>query len=143
MADFSLTDILNQTEFQPLSSLFYEKVVMSGEVLYDFDEPAQTLYYLEKGRLSVQKHTGFEEKMQVIALLDSGTIVSEASLLKGYCHQTRVVAVDQCQLLCLDREKYTQLRKDSAETAALFLEYILRIVSLRLEKTSERLAHIL
>ena len=143
MADSSLTDILNQAKFQPLASLFYEKVVMPGESLYDFDESAQTLYYLESGRLSVQKHTGFEEKMQVIALLDSGAIISEASLLKGYSHQTRVVAVDQCHLLCLDREKYTQLKKDSAETAALFLEYILRIVSLRLEKTSERLAHIL
>ena len=143
MSESSFTGFLSQAQFQPLGSLFYVKTVVSGETLYDFDEPADTLYYLEKGRLSVQKHTGFEEKMQVIALLDPGAIISEASLLGGYCHQTRVAAVDQCQLLCLDREKYMQLKKDDAETATIFLEYILRIVSLRLEKTSERLAHIL
>ncbi len=143
MTDSSITVFPDPLKFSSLVPLFYKKTVLPGESLYDFDEPADTLYYLEDGRLCVYKHTGFEEKMQVIALLDSGAIVSEASLLDGHRHQTRVAAVDRCQLLCLDREKYLGLKKDHAQTAGLFLEYILRIVSLRLEKTSERLARIL
>ncbi len=143
MSIVSFSDFLAQDVCQQVAPLFKEKRLLIGETLFDYEEASDTFYFLQEGRLSVQKFTGFQEKMQVVALLDSGAVVSEAALLDGHVHQTRVVAVEDSLLLCLEGKKFTQLKASNPDVAHSFLEIVFSIVSLRLEKTSARLAHIL
>lgn len=140
---FSFADFLEREDCRQFASLFYEKNISAGKTLFDYDEPAETFYFLKEGRLSVQKFTGFQEKMQVVALFGSGAIVSEAALLPNHKHRTRVVAIEDCQLLCLAAKDYLQFKGDASDVVNSFMEFVFSIVSLRLEKTSERLAHIL
>ncbi len=133
------------TESDKSSILSYcsEKRLSAGSVLFEYGEPSVTLYFLDEGRLAVHKFTGFQGKMQVVALLDHVTVVGESALLTKYCHKTKVTAIDNSLLYCLTQEKFQLLQKEDPELAARFLEYLLHVVSLRLEKTSERLAQIL
>ena len=134
---------MNEGDKSSILSYCSEKRLPAGAVLFEYDEPSLTLYLLAEGRLAVHKFTGFQEKMQVVALLDNATVVSESALLTNAGHTTKVTAIESSLLYCLTQEKYHLLQKENPELAARFLGYLLRVVSLRLEKTSERLAQIL
>ena len=124
-------------------SLLTEKRLEIGSVLFEYDEPSEKLYFLKDGHLAVYKTTGFHQKMQVIALLDPGTVVGEAALLQSQVRKTRITAIEESRLFCLERKDFLRFQKAFPENALRFLEHLLTIVSLRLEKTSERLARIL
>lgn len=134
---------MNESDKGSILSYCSEKRLSAGAVLFEYGEPSVTLYFLDKGRLAVHKFTGFQEKMQVVALLDTATVVGESALLTKKCHKTKVTAIEDSLLYCLTQEKFQLLQKEDSELAARFLEYLLHVVSLRLEKTSERLAQIL
>lgn len=144
MVDFlSGIDFSDNNERLELVSLFTEKKLTASECLFDFDEPALRLFFLIEGHLAVHKYTGFLEKMQVIALLDPGAVVGEAALLHHHVRRTRVTAIVESRLFCLGKKDFATFQKQFPESSSRFLEYLLSIVSLRLEKTSERLARIL
>lgn len=134
---------MNEGDKRSIFSYCTEKRLSTGTVLFEYGEPSLTLYFLAEGRLAVHKFTGFQEKMQVVALLDGPAVVSESALLKEKVHRTKVTAIENSLLYCLTQEKYQLLQKENSDLAARFLSYLLHVVSLRLEKTSERLAHIL
>jgi len=119
------------------------KKLTAGQVLFDYGESGKAVYFIENGRLAVHKFTGFQNKMQVVALLDKGSIAGESAMLEKHCHKTKVTAIEDSTLFSLSIEKYKTLEKDQPELALRFLKYILTVTSLRLEKTSERLAQIL
>ncbi len=124
-------------------SLFTKQKLAAGEVLFHCNEPAEKFYFLNEGHLGVHKYTGFLEKMQMIAILDPGAVVGEAALLQYHARNTRVTAIVESRLSCLERKDFSSFQKQFPESAFCFLEYLFSIASLRLEKTSERLARIL
>lgn len=142
-SSFSFLDFLDEDGQRFVSTLLSEKKISAGDVLFEYGDPAETVYFLSQGRLSVHKFTGFQEKLQVIALLDPGAIIGEAALLQNHVRQTRIVAIEDCRLFCLNRKDFDRLKDHSGELASRFLEHILFIVTLRLEKTSDRLARVL
>ncbi len=124
-------------------SLFTEKHIAADKILFDCNEPADKVYFLKEGHLAVHKHTGFLEKMQVIALLDPGTVIGEAALLQKHVHTTRVTSAVDSKLFFIKRNEFLRFQKHFPESGFCFLQYLFFIVNLRLEKTSERLARIL
>jgi CRP-like cAMP-binding protein len=64
-------------------------------------------------------------------------------VLGAHLHKTKVTATEEATLLSLSKEEYQRLLSEQPELALRFLSYLISIVTLRLEKTSERLAQIL
>jgi CRP/FNR family transcriptional regulator, cyclic AMP receptor protein len=128
---------------QEFFSLFTEKKVAAGDILFDYNDPADEFYLLTKGHLAVHKFTGFLKKMQVIALLDPGAVVGEGAILEKHVRNTRVTAIEESSLLGITKKDFFSFNKRFPENGSQILEYLLSIVSLRLEKTSARLARIL
>lgn len=141
-AFFSSIDFSKESKRQ-FFSLFKDEKIAADEILFDYNEPAEKLYVLTEGHLAVHKYTGFLEKMQVIALLDPCTVVGEAALLQRYIHTTRVTAIVDSKVSFIKRKEFLDFQKQYPESGSSFLQYLFSIVSLRLEKTSERLARIL
>ncbi len=140
----TVTGLTDQEAVGALSLVLDETDLAIGDVLFDYsDSVADTMYFLSQGHLAVYKKTGFQEKMQVIALLDPGTIVGEGALLAKHRRETRVTAIQESRMWCLTRTDFTAFQKQFPVSACLLLENILARVTLRLEKTSERLARIL
>ena len=130
-------------ERSELVSLFSSKELGTGDVLFEYDDIAEALFFLQKGNLAVHKYTGFLEKMQVIALLDPGTVIGEGALLKGHIRKTRVTAIKDSMLVCLHKKDFENFSKKFPRSGSVFLEYLLSTITLRLERTSDRLARIL
>jgi CRP-like cAMP-binding protein len=91
----------------------------------------------------VQNKTGFGEKMQVVALLDPGAPVGEKGLLGPRPRGATLVAVKDSKLLTLSGDAFDILADKSPVLAIKLLKFLLNRVSLRLEKSSERLTHVL
>lgn len=128
---------------QGFISLCTEEKLNAGAALFDYSELAEKMFFLENGQLAVHKKTGFLQKMQVIALLSPGAVIGEAALLEGHVRDTRIIAIEDSRLFCLERRDFVRFQQEFPESAFRLLEYLLSIASLRLEKTSERLARIL
>ena len=126
-----------------LISAFTEKRMNPGDVLFDYRDTAKTLYFVKEGSLAVHKFTGFLEKMQVIALLDSGAVIGEAAMLNGHLRKTRITAIKKSIVACLGKDDFESFSRKFPRSGFVFLEYLFLTATLRLEKTSDRLARIL
>lgn len=115
----------------------------AGEILFRSGQSADHFYVLVAGRLAVQKHTGFAERMQVVALLDSGAPLGESGLLTGRLHGATLTAVQPCRLLTLSAQAYATLAQEHSPLAVKLLTWVVERISLRLQKSSERLALVL
>lgn len=134
---------MDERDWQSVYAFCSVKSLVAGRVLFNYGEPGKAIYFIQGGRLGVHKFTGFQKKMQVVALLDKGSVVGEAALLDNHCHKSKVTAVEDSELFRLSIQKYQTLLNEQPELALRLLAYLFSITSLRLEKTSERLAQIL
>lgn len=114
-----------------------------SDVLFDSGDKADGIYFVVSGQVAVQKETGFGARKQVVALLDKCAPVGEGGLLSGALRGATVVAVRDCIFLHLSRNSFEQLCEERAEFGLNFFRWLLKRVSLRLERSTERLAHIL
>jgi ATP-binding cassette subfamily B protein len=79
----------------------------AGETLFGEGDPPGPLYMVRQGRLRVT--TAVEGD---VAYLRAGDHVGEASLLRGTVRNASVIAVSDCDLLCLPVEGYERLLAD-------------------------------
>lgn len=114
-----------------------------GTQLFCHGDSGDCMYFVVRGRVAVQNRTGFGERMQVVALLDPGAPVGERGLLGDARRGSTVVAVKDAELLMLSRSAFDSLVRDNSSLALDFLQYLLERITLRLQKCSERLAHVL
>jgi CRP-like cAMP-binding protein len=115
----------------------------SGNSLYTLNDPADCLYLLVSGRIAVRTRTGFGDRMQVVALLDPGAPIGEGGLLDGQTRGATLTAVTDSQLLSLSRQSFEELSASDPALAVKLLKWLMEKVSIRLKKSSERLAHVL
>jgi CRP-like cAMP-binding protein len=134
---------LGVEELKALVPMITEVKLEQDMLLFEVGAAAAEVFFLARGRLSVQKQTGFHRKMQVVALLEPGTIVAEAGLLPGRLHSVSVRAIEPSLLYRLDRRQLEELERTEPHLLIQLLTRCLYLSSLRLEKTTERLAHVL
>jgi CRP/FNR family transcriptional regulator, cyclic AMP receptor protein len=118
-------------------------VLKKGEMLFQRGEAAEGVFFVEKGRLAILQETGFNERTQVVALLDPGASVGEGGALGDSFREAAVLAVEDSLLYCLDRERLTALGEHNPQILIRILKRLLYVSNVRLQKSSERLAHIL
>ncbi len=134
---------LDDDDLAALQSELVPVDLAGGATLFRAGDPAASFYFLVSGRLAVQKNTGFADKLQVVALLDPGAAVGEAAVIPGQSRGATIVAIDDCRLLSLERERLMRLKEINPSLAWKILTRLLLISHLRLQKSSERLARIL
>ncbi len=115
----------------------------AGEQIFSRAESARGLYFLLSGRIGIQKETGFEDKTQIIALLDRGAPLGERGLLHDMPHGAGALAVVDSTVAFLSLTDYAAFIEEMPADGRILLEWVLLQMSRRLEKASERLAHIL
>ncbi|MFT5698790.1 MAG: CRP/FNR family cyclic AMP-dependent transcriptional regulator [Desulforhopalus sp.] len=115
----------------------------ASDTILETGKEADGIYFVVSGRVAVQKQTGFGVRKQVVALLDKGAPVGEGGLLRGVVRAATVVAVEDSSLLYLSRNSFDQLCEGRPDFGYIFFRWILERVSMRLQSSTERLAHIL
>jgi CRP-like cAMP-binding protein len=134
---------LDKAEAEALLAVMKKVSYGAGVELFQKGDPAESLYFIVSGRIAVQNKTGFGKRSQVVALLDPGAPVGEKGLLGGGHRGATLTAVKDSELLALTHESFDKLVDDDPALAIKLLKWLLNRVSLRLEKNSERLVHVL
>jgi len=117
--------------------------VDKGSNLFSAGDAGDALYVVVKGLLAVKKKTDLGRNFQVIALLYPGAPVGEAALVCRAERSATVYCVEDAELIRLDANAFAEMRSRYPEIALALLAHLLSRVSLRLDKCSARLAHIL
>lgn len=115
----------------------------AGTPLYKINDPADCLYVLVAGKIAVQMSTGFGDRLQVVALLDSGAPIGESGLLDNQARGATLATVEDSCLLSLSRRDFADLTTTHPALAVKLLKWLMTRLSMRLRKNSERLAHVL
>lgn len=134
---------LNKEENAVLKPHLEEVLLDVGEKLYTPGERAQGIFFLQSGRLGVQTSTGFEDKQQVIALLDPGAFVGENGIAGPTLRVMTVYALQESVLVFLSTKAFTILENEEPRLAIKILKKALSTTSMRLQANSDRLAHVL
>jgi CRP/FNR family cyclic AMP-dependent transcriptional regulator len=117
--------------------------VRKGEALFRAGDTADGVFFLEKGRLAVLQRTGFDDRTQVVALLEPGASVGEGGATGLGQRTVTIIAIEDSQLYLLKRESLDALGEKQPQVLLTLLKRLLFISNLRLQKCSERLAHVL
>jgi CRP/FNR family transcriptional regulator, cyclic AMP receptor protein len=117
--------------------------VAAGATLFQTGDKADCTYILVSGRMAVQKPTGFGGRMQVVALLDAGAPIGEIGILDTEVRGATLVAVSDSHLLILSAHKFAEIISADPILSVKVLSWLMARLSLRLKKSSERLAHVL
>lgn len=130
-------------QLQQVENLCRLKGLSAGDILVREGDKVESLYFIIEGRIAVQKETAMAGKRQAVALLSAGSVVGEGALSNNTCHGATLVCVEKCVLGELTRNAFSALEESNPEVACRILKGVLGIASLRLRKSSERLARIL
>jgi CRP/FNR family cyclic AMP-dependent transcriptional regulator len=114
-----------------------------GGTLFRPGDTADGVFFLTKGQLGVQTKSGFEDKQQVVALLDPGAPVGEKGAAESGERGMTVVAIKDAMLLYLNSDDFEKIERSNPDIAIKILKKMLVIASLRLQSSSNRLAHVL
>lgn len=142
-AKHGLFDYLSAAEKERVLSRLKKKELQQGECLFKIGDAAVSMFYVVFGRFAVKKNTGFEDKMQVVALLETGSIIGEGAIVEEHPRTVTIVAVDKSEVLELSQKDYADIKAESPGIALKLIEYNSKISALRLNACTTRLAHIL
>lgn len=112
--------------------------VKRGERLIQQGDPADSLYFIEDGTLSVQLEMG-EGKQVRLKTLSSGTAVGEIGFYLDVPRTASVVADTPAVVYRLSRVALEKMREMEPELALAFHEYMARMLSERLQTTTRTL----
>ena len=123
-----------------LAGCFNEQMLNSGEDLYAAGDDADRIYFILGGRLTVHHPSGFGGKTQVVAILSGGSVVGESALGAVKTRRATVVAAEQTRLAYAQVKDLSSLSEKDPALMLTFITRLLAITSVRLRKSSERLA---
>lgn len=126
-----------------LAGVLRSRDIKAGELLFGEGEAARELFFILSGRAAVHKKSGFGGKTKVVALLEAGSVAGESVMTGKSSHGAAVAAVEDTRVCTISRSDFEKIEKECPALAVLMLKKMLNISSLRLQKSSERLALIL
>lgn len=131
--------LLNEEDFAKIACFFDSVTYPANTVIFREGDPAGFIGFVLSGKLEVKKRTEFKGNQLIIAILTKGALVGELSIFDENRRSSTVEAVEESSLLILRDNAFETLLRDYPEIGIKILKGFIRILSLRLRKTTERL----
>jgi CRP-like cAMP-binding protein len=134
--------LLDDEDIEKIAPYFELKTYPSGEVVFKEKDPGDFVGCVISGKLEVKKQTEFKGNQVIIALLTKGALVGELSIFDRHSRSATVEAVEKTTMLILRNDAIEALMQEHPHTGIKLLRGLLRILSIRLRKATERLTNI-
>jgi CRP/FNR family transcriptional regulator, cyclic AMP receptor protein len=134
---------LTESEREIVFPYLQEVKVSRGEFLFSPQDKAEGVFFVKSGRLGVQTPTGFADRCQVVALLDPGSPIGEKGLTQNGLRNVAVAAIEDSVLYYLAAADFAKIEQTTPSLAVKILKLLLATTALRLQASSQRLAHVL
>lgn len=137
------TPFLSEEVWDTLQGYLQLVSLACGAELFACGVPADSVYFLQSGRLGVQAEIGFEGRTQVIALLDPGAIIGEGAFAFSRTRTVAVRALEESTLFRLPASSFRQIEEREPALVVPLYKALLATSVLRLQAASARLATVL
>lgn len=114
----------------------------AGSIIFKEGDPGDFIGFVISGKLEVKKQTEFKGNQLIIALLTKGAMVGELSMFDKRQRSATVEAVEDTSLIIFRSESMESLMQQHPYTGIKILKGLLKVLSLRLRKATERLTNI-
>jgi CRP-like cAMP-binding protein len=114
----------------------------AGSIVFKEGDPGNFIGFVISGKLEVKKQTEFKGNQLIIALLTKGAMVGELSMFDKRRRSATVGAVEDTSLILFRSESMEALMQQHPYTGIKILKGLIRALSLRLRKATERLTDI-
>jgi sulfate permease, SulP family len=105
--------------------------IPAGHCLFQQGDPADSLFFVESGRLSVWLEPGSGGRSR-LRTLGAGTVAGEMGLYRDAPRSATVLADMPSQVYRLSRERLAALQTADAQAASAFHQFIVRLLARRL-----------
>jgi CRP/FNR family transcriptional regulator, cyclic AMP receptor protein len=134
--------LIEDNDIEKIISFFDLVTYPVKSVVFKEGDPGDFIGFVVSGKLEVKKQTEFKGNQVIIALLGSGALVGELSIFDQHKRSATVEAVENTTLLILRNKSLDALIQQHPYTGIKLLKGLIRILSLRLRKATERLTTI-
>jgi CRP-like cAMP-binding protein len=132
LASVSIFSSLSDAELDKLLEVTSTRRVAEGEILFRKGDAGRQLYGVVEGRLRIYA-TGPDGKEMVFHIADPGDVIGEIALLDSNPRSANVVALEDAELLTLDRRDFLPFLDRHPRVAILLAE----LLAARVRRLSE------
>jgi CRP/FNR family cyclic AMP-dependent transcriptional regulator len=140
LREIPLFKLLDEREQQDLMRVLERRSCAAGETLFNFGEPGDSLYIVVAGRIELFIKDTTGSKI-VLTVCEPGEVFGELSLFDGGARTASAVALEDTELLVLDRQDLVQFLRRNPDAALDFLSMMgqrIRSADALLRKTAAR-----
>jgi CRP-like cAMP-binding protein len=130
---------LSEEDFRKIACFFESATYPAHTIIFREGDPADFIGFVLSGKLEVKKQTEFKGNQLIIAILTKGALVGELSIFDEHTRSATVEAVEETSILILRNDAFDALLREYPEIGIKILKGFIRILSLRLRKTTDRL----
>ncbi len=134
--------LLDDEDIEKITPFFQLIEYPENTVVFREGDPGDFVGFVISGKVEVKKQTEFKGNQLIIALLTKGAMVGELSIFDNRKRSATVEAVEDTTLLLLRHDSLEALIQEFPYTGVKILKGLIRILSLRLRKATERLTTI-
>lgn len=134
LAEVPLFKLLDEAERVDLARVLERRAVQAKETIFNFGEPGDSMYIVVAGRIELLIKDTTGAKI-VLTVCEANDIFGELSLFDGGARTATAVALDDGELLVLDREDLIAFLRRHPDAALDFLT----IMGQRIRATDEML----
>lgn len=140
--EMKICQLLGDEEIEKAFPCFDLLEFKAGENLFNEGDPGDFMGFVVSGKLEVKKQTDFKGKQIILAILSKGSFVGELSAFDSLPRSATVRALEDTRLIILRSDALEAFIQQNPETGIKLLQGIIRVLSIRLRKATERLASI-
>lgn len=113
-----------------------EKVLVAGEDLFLENDPGDSLFIIQSGRVEVYKRIKGDVD-RALASFGAGEVLGEMSFIDGSRRSAGARTTEASEFLVLSRSNFARVHKERPEVAAAFYRNLASIMADRLRTTNE------
>jgi CRP/FNR family transcriptional regulator, cyclic AMP receptor protein len=134
--------LLGDEDIEKIAPFFQLVDFPEKTVIFREGDPGDFVGFVVSGKVEVKKQTEFKGNQLIIALLTKGAMTGEMSMFDQRKRSATVEAVEDTTLLLLGNDAFESLIQQYPYVGVKILKGLIRILSLRLRKATERLTTI-
>lgn len=140
--DTNLFHLFGESELEKLAPYFKRAKFQTGEPVFKEGDGGDYVAFVKNGSVEIKKETEFQGKQIVLAKMGRGSCLGELALFDQRPRSATVEALEDTELLTLDRKSMDKFIEDYPTLGIKVLKGLSRILSLRLRQAADRLVFI-
>lgn len=120
LANVPLFNDLDGTEIEQLASLCRTRAVSRGNVIFYEDDPGTSCYIIVKGKVKIVVNAD-DGREHILGVLQDGDFFGEMSLIDGQPRSASAIAVEDVQMVTIQRDEFLKLLRSNPEISLKLL----------------------